>query len=75
MEKVNTSALQRALDIVEELPREDQETLMTLIRFRQAETRRSEIAENAATTLRNVEEGHAQYGSVDDLKRDLLAES
>ncbi len=74
MAQVKASLLQQALDIVEKLPPEDQVTLMELIERRLAERRRAEIARNAAATLRAVREGQARYGSVDDLKQDLVAE-
>ena len=74
MEQVSTSLLQHALDIVEELTTEDQETLIELIRRRLVERRRAEIAENAAATLQAVREGRAHYGSVEDLERDLSVE-
>ena len=41
----------------------------------EVERRREEIARQAAATLQAVREGRARYGSVEDLKRDLLAES
>jgi len=41
---------------------------------RLVERRRAEIARNATATLQAVREGRARYGSVEDLKRDLLAE-
>jgi hypothetical protein len=74
MDEVHTSLLQRALDVVEELPVEDQETLVELVQYRLANWRRSEIARNAKATLEAVREGRAQYGSVEDLKHDLLRE-
>jgi hypothetical protein len=75
VEDIKTSPLQRALDIVEELPREDQEALVELVQHRLAEWRRAEIARNAESALEAVREGRARYGSVDDLKRDLLGDS
>jgi len=75
VEQVGTSPLQRALDIVAALPKEDQETLVALVQRRLAEWRRSEIARNAESTLEAVREGRAGYGSVDDLKRDLQGDS
>jgi len=75
VEQVGTSPLQRALDIVEALPKEDQETLVALVQRRLAEWRRSEIARNAESTLEAVREGRAGHGSVDDLKRDLQGDS
>ena len=74
MEQVKTSLLQQALDALERLPPEDQETLVEVIQRRLVERRRAEIARNAAATLQAVREGQARYGSVDDLKQDLLAE-
>ena len=62
------------LEAVEKLSLEEQETLIEIIRRRIIERRRAEIASNAATTLRAVREGRARYGSVEDLKRDLLGE-
>jgi hypothetical protein len=74
-EQAGTSPLQRALDVVEELPVEDQEVLVEVVQRRLAEWRRAEIARNAQSTLEAVREGRARYGSVDDLKRDLLGDS
>jgi hypothetical protein len=74
MRTTHVSPLQKALEIVEALPPEDQETLIDVIRRRLIELRRSEIAANAEATLKAVREGKAQFGSVDDLKHDLLNE-
>jgi hypothetical protein len=75
MVQVKTSLLQQALDVVEKLPPEDQETLIELIHRRLVEQRRGEITRNASATLQAVREGRARYGSVEDLKSDLLTES
>ena len=74
MQKTEVSLLQQALDMVESLPPDDQETLIDLIRYRLIEKRRAEIARNAEETLQAVRDGRAQYGSVEDLRRDLLGE-
>ena len=71
---MNISLLQQALDTVEELPPEDQETLIELIQRRLVERRRAEIAGNAVATLQAVREGRACFGSVEDLERDLSVE-
>lgn len=73
MEQVKTSQFQQALEFVEKLPPEDQQTLIDLIQHRLVEWRRAEIARNAAATLQAVREGQAHYGSVEDL-HDLLGE-
>ena len=72
MSQVKVPLFQQALDVVEKLPPEDQETLIGLIQRRLVELRRAEIARNAAATLQAVRDGHARYGSIEDLKRDLL---
>ena len=69
-----SSPFQRAIDVIEALPPEDQETLIDLIRRRLIERRRAEIARHAAKTLQAVREGRARVGTVEDLRRDLLAE-
>jgi hypothetical protein len=74
MSQTVSSTLQKAIDVVEALPLEDQETVIELLQRRLVERRRTEIARNATATLQAVREGQARYGSVEDLKRDLLAE-
>ena len=74
MAQTRTSPLQEALEAVERLPLEDQETVVDLIQRRLVGRRRAEIARNAAATLQAVRDGRAHFGSVEDLKRDLLAE-
>ena len=74
MGQIKVSLFQQALDVVEKLPPEDQWTLVDLIRRRLVEWRRAGIARNAAVTLQAVREGRARYGSVEDLKSDLLGD-
>lgn len=66
-----STQLQRALEAVEDLPLDDQEFCLDLLKHRIADRRRDEIARNAAITLQAVREGRARYGSIEDLKRDL----
>ena len=63
---------QKAIDVIEELPLEDQETLIDLIRQRIVERRRAEIARHAVETLQSVREGQVQAGDFADLRRGLL---
>jgi len=70
-----TTPFQQALDIVERLPAQDQADLIEIVERRLIEQRRAEIAGNARTTLQAFREGRARYGTVDDLRRDLLDES
>jgi hypothetical protein len=68
------SLLQQALDVVESLPPDEQEALIDLVRRRLVERRRAEIARNAKETLQAVRDGRSQYGSIEDMQRDLLGE-
>ena len=62
MSQAIPSRFQQAIDVVEALPPQDQETLIELIRRRLIERRKEDIARNAAETLQAVREGRAQYG-------------
>jgi hypothetical protein len=74
MSETQISPLQHALETVEALPPDDQQLLIEITQNRLVELRRSEIAKNAGTTLQAVRNGHARYGSIEDLKRDLSSE-
>ncbi|MCK4472546.1 MAG: hypothetical protein KAW49_12265 [Anaerolineae bacterium] len=66
---------QQALDVIEQFPADDQESLIEIIQRRLVEQRRAEIARNARATVQAFREGRARCGTVDDLRRDLLDES
>ena len=63
---------QKALDAVESLPLDAREEVVEIIKMRLAEDRREEIAANAREAVKAVSENRAKYGTVEDLKRDLL---
>ncbi|MBW1748663.1 MAG: hypothetical protein JRF45_10220 [Deltaproteobacteria bacterium] len=65
---------QKAIDAVESLPFDDREELLEILRMRIAEHRRDEIAGNAKETLQAVREKRAKFGTVEDLKKDLLGD-
>jgi U3 small nucleolar ribonucleoprotein component len=65
---------QKAIDAVESLSFDDREELLDIIRMRLAERRRDEIAANAREAVEAVREKRAKFGSVEDLKKDLLSE-
>ncbi len=75
MEQTTLTPFQQALDVIEQFPSDDQEALIEIIRCRLIEQRRAEIARNARATVQAFREGRARYGTVDDLRRDLLDES
>jgi hypothetical protein len=68
---VLTTPFEQALEMTEQLSPQDQENLIEIVQRRLIEQRRAEIARNAGATLRAFREGHARYGTVDDLRRDL----
>lgn len=72
MRQKGATPFQEAIEVVESLPREDQEELIDLIHRRLIERRRSEIARHAEKTLQAVREGQARYGGFEDLRQDLL---
>jgi len=74
MSKVRASLLQQALDVFEQMPLDEQETLAGLVQRRVSDRRRAQLARDARTALRAAREGRAKYGTIDDLERDLLAE-
>jgi predicted AAA+ superfamily ATPase len=63
---------QKAIDAVESLPFDEREELLEILRMRIAEHRRDEIAANAREALQAVREKRAKFGTVEDLKKDLL---
>jgi len=65
-------SFQKAIDAVESLPVDDREELLEILRMRVAEERRDEIAANAQWVLQAVREKRAQFGNIEDLKKDLL---
>jgi hypothetical protein len=66
---------EQALEAVERLSALDQSALIEIVRQRLLEQRRIEIAANARSVRQAFREGQAQYGTVDDLRRDLLDEA
>jgi hypothetical protein len=63
---------QKAIEAVESLPFREREEVLEIIKMRLAEDRRKEIAANAREAVRAVKEKRAKYGTVEDLKKDLL---
>jgi hypothetical protein len=63
---------QKAIEAVESLPFSEREEVLEVIKLRLAEDRRQEIAANAREAIEAVREKRARYGTVEDLKKDLL---
>jgi hypothetical protein len=64
----------QALDLIDSLPIEEQESLLDTAQRRLTERRRAEIAREAAMTMAAVQQRQASSGSFEDLKRELLDE-
>jgi hypothetical protein len=67
-------SFQTVIEYVEALSNEEQDLLLELISKRRIEKRRQEIATNAAQTLKAMRTGTAHYGTLEDLRADLLSE-
>jgi len=65
---------QKALEAVESLPFDDREEIIEIIKRRLAEDRREEIAANAREAVKAVREKRAKYGTIEELKKDLLGD-
>ena len=68
-------SFQNLIESIETLSTEDQDFLFELIRKRRIEKRRVEIAQNAENIMKDLEEGKAKIGTVNDLITDLLEEN
>jgi len=66
MKNLKSISIQEALETIEKLPLEEQETLLEIIKKRLIEKRREEIARNAQETLKAVSEKKAKYGNVEN---------
>lgn len=62
---------QEALDIVESLPDDQQENLITIIRRRLIEHRREVLAERIREAREEYSRGEVRHGTVDDLMKEI----
>ena len=67
------NVLDEILDKVNEMPLEDQDMLVELIRNRYKEKRREDILANARQTFEEYNKGLTSKGTVSDLLRELEA--
>ena len=66
---------EQVLEMVETMPLDDQEWLITLLEKRYSEKRRVAIAANARQTLKEHKQGLTRTGTVEKLLMDLDDES
>ncbi|HEX5720160.1 MAG TPA: hypothetical protein VF179_28645 [Thermoanaerobaculia bacterium] len=66
-----TTSFQRALEMIEGLPEEQQQDLVEIVRNRQRERRREALAASIAQAREELARGEVRRGTVDDLMADL----
>ncbi len=75
MESTINQPFEQILEMVETMPLDDQEWLITLLEKRDSEKQRADIAANVRQTLKEHEQGLARTGTVEKLLMDLDDES
>jgi hypothetical protein len=71
MSRASASSFQKALDLIEGLPEEQQQDLVEIVRKRQTERRRDALAASIAQARQELSHGDVRRGTVDDLMADL----
>ena len=71
MSSRHATTFQEALDIVESLPEEQQETLIDIIKRRLIEYKREIHAEHINEARSEYLRGEVHYGTVDDLMKEI----
>ncbi len=71
MSNHTTSPFQNALEVIESLPEEQQESLIDIVRRRIIERRREILAKNIHEARQEYLRGDVKRGTVDDLLKEL----
>ena len=71
MSNYTTSTFQNALDVIESLPEEQQESLIDIVHRRIIERRREILAKNIHEARQEYLRGDVKRGTVDDLLKEL----
>ena len=71
MSQAAASSFQKALELVEGLPEEQQQDLVEIVRSRQRERRRDALVASIAQARQELARGEVRRGTVDDLMADL----
>ncbi|MFL6194376.1 MAG: hypothetical protein ACJ75H_09415 [Thermoanaerobaculia bacterium] len=71
MSQPSASSFQKALELVEGLPEDQQQDLVEIVRSRQRERRRDALVASIAQARQELARGEVRRGSVDDLMADL----
>ena len=70
-----TVTFQEALDIVESLPEDQQETLVAIVRHRLIEHTRDMLSKRIEEARERLSRGEVRRGTVDDLMKELSDEN
>ncbi len=65
------ATFKQILDLIDSLSQEEQEDLINIVRHRQIENRREEIAQNIAKSHEDYEKGEVFRGTVDEAIAEL----
>ncbi|MFH0825985.1 MAG: hypothetical protein V2B18_24790 [Pseudomonadota bacterium] len=68
---VSTLPFHKILDLIANLPTEDQDALMDVVKRRRTELRRAEIADNIRESKLEFAAGRTTRGTVDDLMQEF----
>lgn len=71
MSNHTTSTFQNALEVIESLPEEQQESLIDIVHHRIIERRREILAKNIHEARQEYLRGDVKRGTVDDLLKEL----
>ena len=69
----NTSSFAEVLQAIDQLPIEDQETLIEIVRRRLADQGRKRVVSDTEAALREFEQGQCRATTVDDLMDEILS--
>ena len=72
MSNRQTITFQKAVEVIELFPEEQQEALIDIVQHRLIEQRREKLAQNIKKARREYAEGKVRRGTVDDLMKEIL---
>lgn len=71
MSNGQTITFQKAVDIIDSLPEEQQESIIDIVRHRLLEHRREKIAQSIKKTRKEFSAGKVRRGTVKELMREI----
>jgi len=71
MYNLRTITFQKAVEVVESFPEEQQEVLIDIVQHRLIEQRREKLAQNIKKARREYAKGEVRRGTIDDLMKEI----